>query len=54
VGTGVSHIGGGDARNVGAGTTGGTPGAMLTLARFLEMESMPSSIPRAPPVHGVP
>jgi hypothetical protein len=52
--TGVSHIGGGGARGVGVGASGGALGAMLVLARSLDMESMPSAIPGAPPGHAVP
>jgi hypothetical protein len=53
-GTSVSHIGGGGARDVGAGAAGDAPGEMLTLAKSLERDSMPSTIPVAPPVHEVP
>ena len=53
-GTGVSHIRGGGARDVGAGAAGGAPGEMLMLAKSLERYSMPSAIQEAPLVHVVP
>jgi hypothetical protein len=52
-GTSLSHIGGGGARNVGAGAAGGALGEMLTLAKSLERDSMPSSIAVDPLVHEV-
>jgi hypothetical protein len=50
----VSHVGGGDARNVGAGAVGGALGEMLTLAKSLERDSMSSSVPATPLGRGVP